>query len=296
MRTHTVGLPLPGQSTGAEKPASAGRLSEGDLAAPLQIAVVSGSLSESSATSHLGEKVGAAVTEVLGAAGVSVHLVPIPLKDLAHSIVNALLAHFPDPQLEKAFAAIENSAAVLAFTPAYNASYSGLFKLFFDVLDVDTLRGKPMIIGATGGSPRHSLILDHELRPMFAYLHASVAPTGIFVATEDWGMAAADSDSAGGSSLEKRIRQAARELAILMRADIYASGQLPAGAAPSMERHDVAERRGSALSVARNYSGTHGKGRDTNAAQATHSLSAEELVGLAPEELYPDFKSFEQLM
>jgi FMN reductase len=72
-------------------------------------------------------------------------------------------------------------------TPIYSASYSGLFKMLVDVLPKDSLRGRPVLLGATGGTARHSLAIDHALRPLFAYLGALVAPTAVFAASEDWG-------------------------------------------------------------------------------------------------------------
>jgi FMN reductase len=88
----------------------------------------------------------------------------------------------------------------------FSASYSGLFKSFFDVLDKDALTGKPVLIAATGGTARHSLVLEHALRPLFAYLRAVVVPTGVYAASEDW----------GGEGLAGRIERAAGELAALM--------------------------------------------------------------------------------
>ena len=58
----------------------------------------------------------------------------------------------------------------------FSASYSGLFKTFFDVLEEGTLDGKPVLVAATAGTARHSLVLEHALRPLFAYLHAVVVP------------------------------------------------------------------------------------------------------------------------
>ena len=97
-------------------------------------------------------------------------------------------------------------------TPIFNASYSGLFKMFFDVLELDALAGMPVLIGATGGTARHSLALDHAMRPLFAYLGAAVVPTGVFAATEDWG-----SDTGGvDGALTERIDRAARDLSAWM--------------------------------------------------------------------------------
>src|SRR5438552_10821477 len=66
--------------------------------------------------------------------------------------------------------------AVIAVTLIFSASYGGLFKTFFDILDKNTLDGKPLLIGATAGTARHSLALEYALRPLFAYLRAVVAP------------------------------------------------------------------------------------------------------------------------
>ncbi len=91
-------------------------------------------------------------------------------------------------------------------TPVFAASYSGLFKSFFDVIDKDALTGKPVLLGATGGTARHSLVTEHALRPLFAYLRALVLPTAVYAASEDW----------GESGLAQRIARAGAELARFM--------------------------------------------------------------------------------
>ncbi len=98
--------------------------------------------------------------------------------------------------------------AVIAVTPVFTASYSGLFKTFFDVLDPKALIGVPVLIAATAGSSRHSLVLEHAMRPLFSYLRATVVPTAVFAATEDWG--------AGNGELTDRVDRAATELADLV--------------------------------------------------------------------------------
>jgi FMN reductase len=96
-------------------------------------------------------------------------------------------------------------------TPIFTSSYSGLFKSFFDIIDNRSLTDMPVVIGATAGTPRHSLALDFAVRPLFTYLHAVVAPTGVFAATSDWG-----ENTAGLSGLPDRIDRAAGELASLV--------------------------------------------------------------------------------
>jgi FMN reductase len=103
---------------------------------------------------------------------------------------------------------VTSADGLIVVTPVFSASYSGLFKSFFDVLDKDALAGKPVLIAATGGTGRHSLVLEHALRPLFAYLRAVVVPTGVYAASEDW----------GAEGLAERIERAAGELASLMSA------------------------------------------------------------------------------
>ena len=98
---------------------------------------------------------------------------------------------------------------VIAVTPIFSASYSGLFKSFVDILDKDALVGRPVLVGATGGTGRHSLALEYALRPLFAYLRADVAGTAVFAATDDW----ADGGGDDVNPLPARIRRAGRELA-----------------------------------------------------------------------------------
>ena len=99
----------------------------------------------------------------------------------------------------------------LSRTPIFSASYSGLFKSFFDLVDVDAMEGKPVLIAATGGSPRHSMVLDHALRPLFGYLRTVVVPTGVYAASEDWASTSGDT-----ATLSDRIRRAATQLVALM--------------------------------------------------------------------------------
>lgn len=98
--------------------------------------------------------------------------------------------------------------ALIAVTPIFSTSYSGLFKSFIDVLDPDALTGKPVLIGANAGTARHSLAIDYAIRPLFAYLHAEAVSTGVFAASSDWGGAGDDV-----APLAKRVEKGAKELA-----------------------------------------------------------------------------------
>ncbi|MDP9800424.1 FMN reductase [Arcanobacterium wilhelmae] len=256
----------------------------------MNIVVISASLSENSTTDALGEKLARAA--VAAAPGSEYEV--ISLRTHAHQIMDAMLAGFPAPALEEAFDQVLNADAVVAVTPAYNASMSGLFKSFFDVMDEDTLKGKPLVIGATGGTPRHSLITEHALRPMFSYLHAHVVPTAVYAAMEDWGAAAADSDGAGGASLERRIARAGRELAFAVAAQ---RGELSgdAGAAAGAAGVGSAGAAGTVGAAAGPVGEAPAKPKQRGATRLA-GMSQDELIHTDPSELYEDFASFDQLL
>jgi FMN reductase len=172
---------------------------------PRTIAVVSAGLSQPSSTRLLADKLAAATAAGLPA---GTQVVTIELRDLAHDIVNNLLTGFPSPALGQAISQVLRADGLIAVTPLYSGSYNGLFKSFFDVLDPDALAGKPTAIAATGGTARHSLALEHAIRPLFSYLRAVTVPTAVFAATGDWGAA-----GTSGDALTARIARAGTELA-----------------------------------------------------------------------------------
>jgi len=186
------------------------------------IAVVSAGLSQPSSTRLLADQLAAATAGQLPGARV----VTIELRDLAHDIVNNLLTGFPSPALRAAIEQATGADALIAVTPLYSGSYNGLFKSFFDVLDPGALTGKPVLIAATGGTARHSLALEHAIRPLFSYLRTVTVPTAVFAATDDWG-------SAGRAELTARIDRAAGELAAQITRRPAAPAADPFAAAPA---------------------------------------------------------------
>jgi len=167
-----------------------------------RIVVVTAGLSQPSSTRLLADR-------LAGAAGrqAPVDVEVVELRDLAVEIAHHFTSGFPGRRLAAALEAVTAADGLIVVTPVFSASYSGLFKSFFDVLDPDAVAGKPVLIAATGGSARHSLVLEHALRPLFVYLRGVVVPTSVFAAAEDWA-----GDSAHGP-LDERIKRAARELA-----------------------------------------------------------------------------------
>jgi FMN reductase len=175
------------------------------------IAVISAGLSQPSSTRLLADQLAQAGRQEAARRGLAVQTVTIELRELAHDITDNLLTGFAPPALQRAIDTVTTADAVVAVTPVFSASYSGLFKSFFDVLDRQALVGTPVLMAATGGSARHSLVLDYALRPLFSYLKATLVGTGVFAATADFG-----SDEAG-RSLADRIDRAAAELVGLVQ-------------------------------------------------------------------------------
>ncbi|MEQ4719249.1 FMN reductase [Nonomuraea sp. B19D2] len=174
----------------------------------MKLVVVTAGLTQPSATRLLADRLAEAVTRQVEA-----EVRVIELRDLAVDIANNFVTGFPNGRLRAAIEAVTEADGLVAVTPIFSGSYSGLFKSFFDVIDNAALAGKPVLIAATGGTARHSLALEHALRPLFAYLRAVVVPTAVYAAAEDWG-GASDAFTDG---LGPRIARAADELADLLR-------------------------------------------------------------------------------
>lgn len=176
--------------------------------APRRIAVVSAGLSNPSSTRMLADRLAAATAAALAERGIEATFDTFELRDVAHDITNNLLTGFAPPALESLINTVVSADAVIAVTPIFSTSYSGLFKSFVDVLDPDALTGKPVLLGANAGTARHSLAIDYAIRPLFTYLHAEPVSTGVFAASSDWGSAADEV-----APLAARVERGARELA-----------------------------------------------------------------------------------
>jgi FMN reductase len=174
----------------------------------LRLVVVSAGLRQPSSTRLLADRLATAAEREMLRQGREVQIRVLELRDLAVDIANNLVTGFPNAQLGDALRAVERADGLIVVSPIFSASYSGLFKSFFDLIDPAALTGTPVLIAATGGSARHSLALEHALRPLFSYLHATVVPTAVYAATEDWGGEAAE--------FVGRIDRAAGELAALL--------------------------------------------------------------------------------
>ncbi|MCU1572196.1 MAG: hypothetical protein JWO93_278 [Micrococcaceae bacterium] len=172
-----------------------------------RLVVLSAGLGVPSSSRMLADQLTSAATAQLRELGVEPDVTVLELRDYAVDVANMLVTGYAPPKLAAAVQAVTDADALIAVTPVFSASYSGLFKSFFDVLDPKSLEGLPVIIGATGGSPRHSMVLDMAVRPLFSYFRARTVATAVYAAPEDWG-----AGDGGAGALDVRIAQAAGEL------------------------------------------------------------------------------------
>jgi FMN reductase len=177
-----------------------------------RITVLSAGLGVPSSSRLLADQLAASAERRLTEAGYRVITDVVELRDLAVDIANNFVTGYAAPRLADVVSGVEASHGIIAVTPVFSASYSGLFKSFIDVLDPKALEGKAVLLAATGGTDRHQMVLDYALRPLFSYLRTRIAATGIFAGPQDWGNA-----DLGSSPLSERIERAAGEFAALLQ-------------------------------------------------------------------------------
>lgn len=189
----------------------------------LRLVALSAGLSTPSSTRMLADQLSRATATALGRDGAEVDVTTVELREYAHDITDALLTRFPSEKLSMVIESVRAADAVIAVTPVFNVGPSGLFKMFFDAVDMDVWAGKPVLLGATAGTARHSLAIDYAIRPMFGYLKAEVVPTVVFAASADFG--ADTEEQAEEQPLAARVRRAAAELTTMLRADTGAAAE-----------------------------------------------------------------------
>lgn len=179
-----------------------------------RIAVLSSGLSQPSSTRLLADRLAAATTAALADRGLETEVEVVELRDVAKDVTNNLVTGFPAPALERVVERVTTADGLIAVTPIFTTSYSGLFKSFIDILDPDALVDMPALLAATGGSERHSLAVDYAMRPLFTYLHARPVTTAVFAASSDWGRADGGPEAAAAAAgLHARTERAGAELA-----------------------------------------------------------------------------------
>jgi FMN reductase len=179
-------------------------------AQPFRLAVVSAGTGDPSSTRLLADRTAERATALAVGRGAAVTVSVIDLREVAADISTALVSQLITPRLQHAITVLGEADGIIAAAPVYKAGPSGLFTSFFHILDNDLLIAKPVVLAATAGTARHALVVDDQMRPLFAYLRAMTVPTSLFAAPEDW----------GDPALNRRIDRAARELVLLMESGV----------------------------------------------------------------------------
>ena len=178
--------------------------------APKRLTVVSAGTNEPSSTRMLADRLAQRTVDLLRDMGHAALVSVVELAPLAVDVARAAVNGPVSDELQAAIGKIARADAIIASTPVYKAGISGLFKSFVDGLDNDLLIAKPVLLAATAGTSRHALVVDEQMRPLFAYMRALTLPTSVFAAPEDW----------GDAELGERIGRAATELAVILESPI----------------------------------------------------------------------------
>lgn len=188
-----------------------------DGGTPRRLVVVSAGLRQPSATRLLADRMSSAAVDALELAGVAVDATTVELREHGRDLTSMILTGVPSPALNALLDRIRSADALVLVTPIWSGSYTGMVKDLVDLVGEDGLAGIPVLMGATAGTARHALALEHTLRPLLGHVKALVVPTGVFAATEDFGEVAGSS-TADAVPIDSRIRRAAGELAALVAA------------------------------------------------------------------------------
>ncbi|WP_206053310.1 CE1759 family FMN reductase [Oerskovia turbata] len=153
---------------------------------PLSVVAVTGGVSFPSTTRALTDLLLDKTVARLTATGVAVDARTIEVREHAQDVATATVIGMRSEELELALKTVEQADLLIVASPVFRGSYSGIFKSFFDLVDSLAMVDKPVLLAATGGTARHTLVIDQALRPLFAFLGDLIVPTGVFASTEDW--------------------------------------------------------------------------------------------------------------
>jgi FMN reductase len=181
-----------------------------DIEDAKRLVVISAGTGNPSSTRQLADRIAQKSLDLLTQVGTRATVSVVELGPLGADVARATVAGFPNDEVQEAIDRLAGADAIIAASPVYKAGMSGLFKMFFDILDDDLLVAKPVLLAGTGGSPRHSLIIDDQMRPLLAYMRVFVVPTSVYAAPEDW----------ASTELGGRIERAAIELVVLVNAGV----------------------------------------------------------------------------
>lgn len=173
----------------------------------VQVTVVNGSYNTNSTTGRLAGAIGQSLSEQCSRHEVSLDVTVVNLIELAADLFERLTSDWSvqctPRELQEAIVSVTNTDLLLVASPIYKASYTGLFKVFFDLLGQNSLREKPVLVCAAGGSDEHRLALDSEMRMLFSFFCAQVLPVGVYSRPVDF-----MEDGSLAPALSKNIAQA----------------------------------------------------------------------------------------
>lgn len=173
----------------------------------LNLVAIIGSPSKSSRTKALVDAIVAAI-ELPG----NTQLTVIELSQIWREVGTTASRDSAVPAVSAALDAIESADLLVAASPVYKGSYTGLFKHLIDLVHPDALVGRPVLLAATGGSDRHALAVDHQLRTLFAFFRAYTVPSAVYGAEADF-----DNGAIRSEALRARVQEAADQAAALLR-------------------------------------------------------------------------------
>lgn len=185
------------------------------------VVAISGSVRRPSRSRALGDAVAAAALE-----RIDLHFESYDLIDAGPGLGAAFTRDELSDDARRVLDAIENADALIAISPVYKGSYTGLFKHLFDFVSPAGLLNKPVVVGATGGGHRHGLVVEHQMRPLFGFFSAMTVPTSVY---------ASDHEFADNTLIEpavrQRVDQAAAQLAALLLSRRPVTGETGGAAA-----------------------------------------------------------------
>ncbi|GLK90354.1 FMN reductase [Pseudomonas turukhanskensis] len=180
----------------------------------LNVIAIAGSSYRPSRTLVLAEELLAQLTRQLTADGRKVNGQLIELGSIARDVGGAMSRSELPPEVEAQLQAIENADLLIVASPVYRGSYPGLLKHLFDLVEMNALIDTPVLLAATGGSERHALVIDHQLRPLFSFFQALTLPIGVYASESDFSNYQVSNDL-----LKARI-----QLAVERAAPLFANG------------------------------------------------------------------------
>ena len=177
------------------------------MSSTLKVVAVSGSVQRPTRTLVLLKALIAGLAQKLP---IELHL--IELSEVGPQFAGVLRREDLPAAVEADLQAIETANLLIAASPVYRASYTGLFKHLFDFVEQYALVGQPVLLAATGGGERHALIIEHQLRPLFSFFQALTLPLGVYASSADF-----DGHTLRTGAVTTRIAQAVDRALPLVR-------------------------------------------------------------------------------